>query len=222
MGKKFYSKYIKRFLDILLSMMMIIMGFPVLIIIFILSRIFLGSPVVFKQERIGYKGEKFCLYKFRSMLNAYSEDGSPLPDHMRESKYGNIIRKSSLDELLQLFNILKGDMSFIGPRPLLVEYLPYYTEEEFRRHDIKPGITGLAQINGRNMLNWEDRFEYDVYYVDNCSLALDLLIILKTVKKVFWREDIMCVSQNEVDEIGSYTKVNGRIFRRLDLERQNR
>ncbi len=222
MGKNIYSKYIKRLLDIALSIMMIILGFPIFIIIFILSRIILGSPTIFKQVRVGYKGEKFCLYKFRTMHNRYSEDGELLPDIERASRFGSMLRKLSLDEIMQFFNILKGDMSFIGPRPLLVEYIPYYTEEEFRRHDVRPGITGVAQINGRNFLGWEERFRHDVYYVDNCSFALDLSIVIKTIMKVIKRQDIMEVAEGGVDEISSYTIVDGIVYRPMDKERASR
>lgn len=173
-----YKKRIKRCLDIVLSLCGIIVLSPVLLVLFILVRVKLGSPVLFKQERPG-KGEKiFTLCKFRTMTDARDEKGELLPDEVRLTKFGWLLRATSLDELPELFNILKGDMSVIGPRPLLVRYLPRYNSFQRRRHEVRPGLTGLAQVNGRNALTWEEKFEYDVRYVDNLTFAMDVRIFL--------------------------------------------
>ena len=185
-----YAKYIKRVLDLILSLMALIILMPLMIIIAILVRIKLGSPVIFKQERPGKNEKIFTLYKFRTMTNKKDENDNLLPDEKRLTKFGKILRSTSLDELPELFNILKGDMSIVGPRPLAVQYLPYYTNEERHRHDVRPGLTGLAQIHGRNLLNWEDRFKYDINYTKDITVLKDLNIILKTIIKVFKREDI--------------------------------
>lgn len=185
-----YKKYIKRLLDIILSLIGIIITFPFLIIIYILVLIFLGYPAIFKQERPGKNAKIFTLYKFRTMTNKKDKQGNLLPDEKRLTKFGKFLRKTSLDELPEFFNILKGDMSFIGPRPLLVEYLDYYTEEESHRHDVRPGLTGLAQVNGRNLLSWEGRFKKDLEYVNNITFINDIKIILKTIKTVLIREGI--------------------------------
>ena len=186
-----YAKYFKRVLDFLLSLIALIVLLPVLIIVAILVRVKLGSPVIFKQQRPGKNEKIFTLYKFRSMTDKRDENGNLLPDSERLTKFGKILRSTSLDELPELFNILKGDMSIVGPRPLLVEYLPYYTEEERHRHDVRPGLTGLAQIHGRNTTNWIDRFKYDNKYVKTISLKTDIEIIRKTIKKVLKKEDIL-------------------------------
>ncbi len=163
---------------------------PMLILTAIFIRIKLGSPVFFTQKRPGLKGKIFKMIKFRSMLNTRNENGDLLPDRMRKTKLGNFIRSSSIDELPGLINVLKGDMSLVGPRPLLTEYLPLYNEQQARRHDVRPGITGLAQVSGRNAITWEEKFSYDVKYVDNMSLFLDIKILILTLKKVFVREGI--------------------------------
>ena len=186
-----YAKYFKRVLDFLLSLIALIVLLPVLIIVAILVRVKLGSPVIFKQQRPGKNEKIFTLYKFRSMTDKRDENGNLLPDSERLTKFGKILRSTSLDELPELFNILKGDMSIVGPRPLLVEYLPYYTEEERHRHDVRPGLTGLAQIHGRNTTNWIDRFKYDNKYVKTISLKTDIEIIRKIIKKVLKKEDIL-------------------------------
>ena len=186
-----YAKYIKRVLDLILSLMALIILMPLMIIIAILVRIKLGSPVIFKQERPGKNEKIFTLYKFRTMTNKKDENGNLLPDEKRLTKFGKILRSTSLDELPELFNIIKGDMSIVGPRPLLVRYLPYYTEEEKHRHDVRPGLTGLAQIHGRNATNWTDRFRYDVNYAKNITFLGDIKILLKTVMKVIKKEDIL-------------------------------
>ena len=185
-----YKKFIKRFLDFILSLMALIILSPILLIIYILVRIKLGKPAIFKQERPGKNEKIFTLYKFRTMTDEKDKDGKLLPDEKRLTKFGKILRSTSLDELPELVNILKGDMSIVGPRPLLVEYLPLYNEEQKRRHEVRPGLTGLAQVSGRNSLSWEEKFKNDVYYVDHISLWEDIKIILKTVGKVLKREGI--------------------------------
>lgn len=191
----FYEKYTKRLLDIVLSGVALIVLWPVLLITAILVRIKLGSPVIFCQNRPG-KGEKiFRLYKFRSMTDARDENSNLLPDEIRLTRFGKLLRSTSLDELPELWNILKGDMSIVGPRPLLVEYLPYYTEQERHRHDVRPGLTGLAQVNGRNSLTWEQKFAYDLEYIDHLSFLNDVKIIAKTVGKVLKKSDIAIGSE---------------------------
>lgn len=191
-----YRHFFKRFLDIVLSFIGLIILLPVLLIIAILVRIKLGKPVLFKQKRPGLNEKIFTLYKFRTMTDARDKEGKLLPDSQRLTKFGKLLRSTSLDELPELFNILKGDMSFIGPRPLLIDYLPYYTEKEKHRHDVRPGLTGLAQINGRNALNWEERFNMDLQYVEGLSFIKDVSIILKTIKKVIKKEDILVGNEN--------------------------
>lgn len=163
---------------------------PLLLVLFILVRIFLGKPAFFKQMRPGFKGKSFIFYKFRTMTNATDHHGNFLPDEARMHPFGAFLRKTSLDELPQLLNVIKGDISLVGPRPLLMEYLPLYNEEQMRRHDVKPGITGWAQVNGRNAISWDEKFKYDVWYVDNQSFWLDMKILLLTVKKVLIREGV--------------------------------
>lgn len=180
----------KRFFDILISLSSLIVLLPLLLIVVLLVRVKLGSPVFFKQKRPGKDSKIFELIKFRTMLEAYDEEGKPLPNDQRMTKFGRTLRSSSIDELPGLWNVLKGDMSIVGPRPLLVEYLPLYNEFQARRHEVRPGITGWAQVNGRNTLTWEQKFALDVWYVDNQSLWLDLKIVLLTVVKVFKRDGI--------------------------------
>lgn len=191
----FYEKYIKRLLDIVLSGGALLVLSPVLLITALLVRVKLGSPVIFCQPRPGKDEKIFNLYKFRSMTDARDENGQLLPDEIRLTKFGKLLRSTSLDELPELWNIFKGDMSIVGPRPLLVEYLPYYTEEEKLRHDVRPGLTGLAQVNGRNNLTWEQKFAYDLEYVNHLSLVNDVKIIIQTVKKVLVRADIQIDTQ---------------------------
>lgn len=185
-----YKKYIKRLLDIIVSLCGIIILSPVYLILFILVRVKLGSPALFTQERPGRNEKIFKLYKFRSMTDERDEKGEFLPDEVRLTGFGRILRSTSLDELPELFNILKGEMSIIGPRPLLIRYLPLYNEFQKHRHDVRPGLTGLAQINGRNAITWEKKFEYDVEYVNNLSFALDIKIFFCTIKAVLKREGI--------------------------------
>lgn len=185
-----YRHFIKRLLDFLLSFLAIIILSPVYIIVAILVRIKLGSPVIFCQERPGKDEKIFKMYKFRSMTNKTDENGDLLPDDVRLTKFGKLLRSTSLDELPELFNILKGDMSIVGPRPLLVKYLPRYNEHQKHRHDVRPGFTGYAQVHGRNSISWEEKFDLDVYYTRQMSFFLDIKIILKTVKVVLFREGI--------------------------------
>ena len=185
-----YSKYIKRLLDILISLAFIVLFSWLYLILVILVRIKLGSPVLFCQERPGYNEKIFTLYKFRTMTDKRDEKGNLLPDSERLTKFGSMLRSTSLDELPEMFNILKGDMSLIGPRPLLVEYLPYYTEEERLRHSVRPGLTGLAQVSGRNYLAWDKRLAKDVEYVNHISFIMDVRIIIKTIMVVFKKEDV--------------------------------
>ncbi len=185
-----YKKYIKRLLDIIFSLIILLLLWPLFLIIAILVKLKLGSPVIFKQKRPGLNEKIFTLYKFRSMTDEKDENGNLLSDDIRLTKFGRILRSTSLDELPELINILKGEMSFVGPRPLLVEYLPLYNEDQKHRHDVRPGLTGLAQVNGRNLLSWEDRFLCDIRYVKEVSLINDIKIILKTIILVFKREGI--------------------------------
>jgi sugar transferase EpsL len=180
----------KRLFDVVVSISLLILFIPVFILISILIKIKLGSPIIFRQQRPGLHGMPFNLYKFRSMSNLKDSNGVLLPDSERLTSLGAFLRKYSLDELPQLFNVLKGDISLVGPRPLLMEYLPLYTKEQAKRHLVKPGITGWAQINGRNAITWEEKFELDVWYVNNRTLLLDIKIILLTPLKVFQAEGI--------------------------------
>lgn len=191
MGKKhkFYSK-IKRILDFTISLVAFIVFSPVLLVVAVLVYIKLGSPIIFKQDRPGKDGKVFKMYKFRTMLDSYNKFGEPLPDEERLTKFGKILRSTSLDELPELINVIKGDMSLVGPRPLLVEYLELYSEEQNRRHDVRPGITGWAQVNGRNSIGWNEKLNLDVEYVDNLSFLLDIKILFLTVYKVFKRDGI--------------------------------
>ncbi|PEZ33635.1 sugar transferase [Bacillus thuringiensis] len=185
-----YGRFIKRPMDFILSLIAIIMLSPVFLIVAFLVKTRLGSPVLFKQERPGLNGTIFKMYKFRTMTDEKNENGELLADSIRLTKFGKFLRSTSLDELPGLFNIFKGDMSIIGPRPLLVQYLPLYNEHQKRRHEVRPGLSGLAQVNGRNAISWEEKFNYDVEYVENVSFITDWKIILLTIKKVFIREGI--------------------------------
>lgn len=185
-----YKKYIKRPMDFILSLIAIIVLSPVLLIVAVLVRTKLGSPVIFKQKRPGLNEKIFTLYKFRTMTDERDKFGELLFDSVRLTKFGKFLRSTSLDELPELFNILKGDMSIIGPRPLLVQYLPLYDEHQKHRHDVRPGLSGWAQVNGRNAISWEDKFDLDVEYVNNVTFIGDWKIIFKTIKKVFVKEGI--------------------------------
>lgn len=201
-----YAKYVKRILDFLISLIAIIILSPIYLIVAILVRFKLGSPVIFKQKRPGKDGKIFTLYKFRTMSDKKDENGNLLPDKDRLTKFGKVLRSTSLDELPELVNILKGEMSLIGPRPLAVSYLPYYNEKEKHRHDVRPGLTGLAQINGRNNLNWEDRFAYDIEYVSNITFINDVKIFFKTFIKVFKKEDISVRGTGKTIDFDEYRK----------------
>lgn len=191
MKRKIYQKYIKRPQDIILALFAIILFSPVFVITYILVRNNLGRPVIYTQKRTGINSTIFTIFKFRSMTDEVDEEtGEPLSDEIRLTKFGKKLRSTSLDELPQLFNILKGDMSFVGPRPQLVEFLPFYNETQIRRHEVRPGLSGLAQINGRNDTTWSERFSYDVKYVDNVTFLGDWKIILTTIWKVIKREGI--------------------------------
>ena len=185
-----YAKYMKRLLDILLSLTILVVLSPLLLVLCILVRSKLGSPIFFQQERPGLHEKIFTMYKFRTMTDKRDAEGKLLPDKDRLTKFGKLLRATSLDELPEFFNILKGDMSFIGPRPLLVSYLPYYTETEALRHTVRPGLTGLAQVSGRNFLDWDRRLAKDVEYVKGLSFQMDLKVLFLTVKVVFDRSDV--------------------------------
>lgn len=185
-----YEKYIKRILDCFLSGIALIVLSPIILITALLVRIKLGKPVIFRQKRPGKDEKIFELYKFRSMTDARDDAGNLLPDSIRLTAFGRALRSTSLDELPELVNIFKGDMSIVGPRPLAVQYLPYYNEEERKRHSVLPGLTGLAQVHGRNATTWEERFSYDVKYVQHVTLFEDIRIILETIKVVFDRSGI--------------------------------
>lgn len=186
----FYGKYVKRGLDILISGIALLILSPVILVLAILVRRKLGSPVIFHQERPGYHEKIFTLCKFRTMTDARDEKGELLPDSVRLTKFGSLLRKTSLDELPELWNIFKGDMSLIGPRPLLVSYIPWYTEREKLRHTVRPGLTGLAQVSGRNYIEWDKRLEKDVEYVEHLSFAMDMKIFFKTIQVLFAEEDV--------------------------------
>lgn len=185
-----YRRFFKRPMDFFLSLIAIIILSPVLLIVSILVRVKLGSPILFKQERPGLNEKIFTMYKFRTMTDGKDVEGKLLPDSVRLTKFGRILRATSLDELPELFNILKGDMSIVGPRPLAVQYLPFYDEIERQRHSVRPGLSGLAQINGRNTATWEERFSYDIQYISNISFLRDLEIILRTIFKAIQKSDI--------------------------------
>ena len=208
-----YAKFFKRFLDFILSLCAVIVLSPILLILIVLGAIFMRGNPFFFQERPGKDEKIFKLIKFRTMDNRKDREGNLLPDSVRLNKYGRFLRSTSLDELPELINILKGDMSIIGPRPLLVSYLPYYTEEEHHRHDVTPGLTGLSQVSGRNYVTWEDKFAMDLEYVRKISFAMDVSILIKTVAVVFKRENI---------ETASSIVHDGVLYRPLDVERAER
>lgn len=193
-----YEKYFKRVLDVFCGLAALLVFWWLYIVVAVLVRIKLGSPVLFKQERPGKNEEIFKLYKFRTMTDARDENGNLLPDEVRLTKFGRALRATSLDELPEVFNILKGEMSLVGPRPLTIQYLPYYSEEERHRHDVRPGLSGLAQVNGRNFIDWEHRLAFDVQYVKRITFIGDLRIILQTALKFVKKEDI-AVDTNKVE-----------------------
>lgn len=195
-----YEKYVKRILDILFSMLFFILFWWLILVIALLVKIKLGSPVIFKQPRPGKNEKIFNMYKFRTMTDERDANGELLPDDRRLTKFGNFLRKTSCDELLEIFNILKGDMSFIGPRPLLVKYLNRYSEEQHHRHDVRPGLTGYAQVHGRNLLGWEERFALDLEYVKNITFWGDVKILIDTVKVVLKREGVSSSTSVTMEE----------------------
>lgn len=207
--KSIYEKYIKRILDFTLSLIALICLSPILLIVAILVRTKLGSPVIFKQKRPGKNEKIFTLYKFRTMTDEKDDNGDLLPDSQRLTKFGKFLRSTSLDELPELMNIIKGEMAIVGPRPLLVKYLPLYNEKQKHRHDVRPGLTGYAQVNGRNAISWEEKFEDDLKYIENITLINDIKIILKTIKKVIKRNDISQENNATIEEFkGSEEKIN--------------
>ena len=195
-----YEKYIKRMQDFILALMMLVILSPIIVIISLLIYIKLGKPIIFKQERPGLNGKSFYMYKFRSMTNEVDENGQLLPDENRLDPFGKKLRSTSLDELPSLINVLRNEMSLVGPRPLLVKYLPRYTKRQCRRHEVLPGITGLAQVNGRNAISWEEKFEYDIQYVENVSFVMDWSILFRTVVQVFKRDGITSDSSITMEE----------------------
>lgn len=204
--KGFYEKYIKRPQDFCCALAAIIVLSPIMAVTALLVRVKLGSPVIFKQERPGLHGKIFTLYKFRTMTDAKDKNGNLLPDDVRLTKFGKMLRSTSLDELPELINMLKGDMAVVGPRPLLVKYLPLYNEYQARRHEVRPGFTGYAQVNGRNAITWEEKFEKDVFYVDHITFLGDWKIIFQTLKTVIKREGISSGSSVTMEEFkGSKT-----------------
>ncbi|MGU7971125.1 sugar transferase [Streptococcus suis] len=202
-----YERYLKRTLDVVLSFLALIVLSPVILIVAILVRLKLGTPIFFTQERPGKDEKIFKMYKFRTMTDEKDANGQLLPDSVRLTSFGKFLRSTSLDELPELWNILKGDMSIVGPRPLLIKYLPYYSEREKFRHSVRPGLTGLSQINGRNCLDWDTRLELDVRYSLNITMWTDIQILLKTVLKVVKREDVVVVDTGTIKD--------------LDIERKN-
>lgn len=207
----FYEKYIKRPQDFCCALLAIIVLSPIMVVVAVMVRLKLGSPVIFKQERPGLNGQIFTLYKFRTMTDKKDAQGNLLPDEERLTRFGKILRSTSLDELPELFNILNGDMAVVGPRPLLVRYLPLYNEHQARRHEVRPGFTGYAQVNGRNSISWEEKFDLDVEYVDHVTFWGDWKIILQTVKTVLKREGISSESSATMEEFrGTISKVGER------------
>lgn len=205
-----YAKYIKRILDFTLSLFALIILSPVLLVVAFLVKVKLGSPIIFKQKRPGKNEKIFTLYKFRTMTDEKDEEGNLLSDEIRLTKFGKFLRSTSLDELPELINILKGEMSIVGPRPLLVEYLPLYNENQKHRHDVRPGLTGLAQISGRNSISWEEKFDEDLEYIEKISFLQDVKIILRTVLKVVKREGISDENTETMQRFeGSEEKING-------------
>lgn len=202
-----YSKYIKRILDFVLSLISLIVLSPVMIMVAILARIKLGSPVIFKQQRPGLNEKIFTMYKFRTMTDERDNFGELLSDGERLTRFGKFLRSTSIDELPELWNILKGDMSIVGPRPLLVQYLSLYNESQRKRHNVRPGLTGLAQINGRNAITWESKFDLDIKYINEISLKRDIIILLLTIKKVFAREGINSVKTDTMELFCGTTQI---------------
>lgn len=198
------KRIVKRFLDITLGLMALIISLPIFLIVSLLVRIKIGPSVLFVQERVGRNGKRFNMYKFRTMLNSVDADGKLLSDEKRMTTFGKALRSKSLDELPELLNIINGDMSLVGPRPLLSEYLPIYSEEQMKRHDVLPGITGWAQINGRNSISWQSKLEFDIWYVENWSLLLDFKIMFRTIGKVIRKEGISQIGNATVERFNGF------------------
>lgn len=199
-----YEKYFKRIIDFSFAFLLLLITSPILIISALAIKLESKGPSLFKQRRIGKDNKEFIIYKFRTMKVETEKNEIKLSDSERLTKVGKILRKTSLDEIPQCINILKGEMSFIGPRPLPVIYLPYYTEEELKRHEVRPGISGLAQVNGRNTLQWEDRFKYDIEYINNISIGMDIKILIMTLQKVFKRENIQLRGTTNIKDFHTY------------------
>ena len=199
-----YIELIKPLGDKTLALFLLILISPLLAFVFLLIIVLIGKSIFFKQKRPGKDGKIFTIYKLRTMTNEKDEEGNLLPDEQRLHSFGRLIRSLSLDEIPQLFNVIKGEMSFIGPRPLLIEYLPLYNEEQKRRHDIKPGITGWAQVNGRNSISWKKKFELDTFYVDNISFLLDMRIVWLTLKKIIQREGVSSSTHATVEKFNGH------------------
>lgn len=214
-----YAKYIKRILDFVLSLVALIVLSPVLLIVAILVRVKLGSPVIFKQQRPGKNEKIFTLYKFRTMTDKKDENGNLLPDSERLTKFGKFLRSTSLDELPELVNILKGDMAIVGPRPQLIKDMVFMTQEQRKRHLVRQGLTGLAQVNGRNNITWEEKLDYDLKYIDNITFVGDIKIVLKTVVKVFNKEDIATDGMETAEDLGDYLLRTNKITEEVYKER---
>lgn len=206
---KFYRRFVKRFFDFILTIPAVIILSPLMAVIALLVRINMGLPIIYKQKRPGIHGNLFSFFKFRSMTNDRDHRGYPWPDEKRLTNFGKFLRRTSLDELPELWNVLRGDMSLVGPRPLLVEYLNRYSPEQARRHEVKPGITGWAQINGRNAITWEEKFKYDVWYVDHWNLWLDIKIVFLTIFKVLTGEGINQPGKITMEEFKGKNKERG-------------
>ena len=219
MKQGIYGKYIKRILDIIFAAGMLVLLSPVLLVTALLVRSRLGSPVIFHQNRPGYQEKIFGLCKFRTMTDERDADGKLLPDKDRLTPLGKTLRRTSIDELPELWNILKGDMSFIGPRPLLIEYLPYYTEREKLRHTVRPGLTGLAQASGRNLVNWDRRLELDAQYVENLSFAMDCKVLIMTVQTVFGRSETVAEDTNAAE--GNLAQIRREKMQQKASEQEN-
>lgn len=216
-----YRLFIKRLLDFLLSLIAIIILSPIIFIIAILVRIKLGSPIIFKQQRPGKNEKIFILYKFRTMTDEKDKNGNLLPDEIRLTKFGKLLRSTSIDELPELLNILIGDMSIVGPRPQLVKDMVFMTNEQRRRHTVRQGLTGLAQINGRNNVTWEDKIKYDLEYINNINFFVDIKILFKTIIKVFKKEDISTDGMETAEDYGDYLLHNKLIDKSFYIDRQN-
>jgi len=199
--RRLYKRFFKRPMELVLATIALILLSPVMLVIAILVRVNLGSPVIFKQQRPGLGEKVFTMYKFRTMTDECNDSGELLPDSKRTTKFGNFLRSTSLDELPELWNVVRGDMALVGPRPLLVRYLPFYTDEERLRHSVRPGITGLAQVSGRNLLTWDERLALDVKYAKNVSFRLDVLVLFLTIKNVVARKDIVVPGKHVIDSL---------------------